>query len=115
MNILRADINSNMNRLMLMMQANLEQGKRDKADTDAMLQDIKRDFWERSLSDNKRFDDINNLIDRIEINNEQTRDALEEVRQKVQEGPDLTSFTEHVMNTVHSEFDVIEENLRHKV
>ena len=113
---LRTDIsnimNSKFDSFMSMMQANLEQGMRDKKDTDAKLQDIRRDFWERSSADDKRFGDINNLIDRIEFNQEQTRGVLEEVRHKVQEGPDLTQLTQHVLNTVHSEFDVIEENLR---
>jgi hypothetical protein len=94
------------------MRANLDQSERNKTETDAKLNDIKRDFRERSTLDDKRFTDIHMLIDRIDIHNGQTRQTLEEVRQKVQEGPDLTALTEHIMNTVHSECDVIEESLK---
>jgi predicted nucleic acid-binding Zn-ribbon protein len=87
-------MNNNIVTLITKMEANLDQSRQDKVDT------------------NKRFTDIHMLIDRIDIHNGQTRQTLEEVRQKVQEGPDLTTLTEHLMNTVHSECDVIEESLK---
>ena len=94
MKTMNDNMNSKFDTLMRMMESNLNQSIRDKADTD------------------KRFSDIHNHIDRIDVYNGQTREALEEVRQKVQEGPDLTALTEHIMNSVHSECDVIEESLK---